>query len=237
MPGHRDLGRDPRRPTCSARRGAAAAAASSAPRSRRWACSAPPAYILAMDTFGPITDNAGGIVEMCAAARGDPQEDRPPRLRRQHDQGADQGLRDRLGGARGVPALLGLPRRGQATTAPSRSDGVDLAKPEVFVGALLGAMLVFFFSALAIQAVGRAAQSVIEDVRAQFTRASPGIMNGHRRSPTTRGASTSSRAARCRQMVAARPRRRRHADRGRPRLQAVRHARRAGSAPRPSPAS
>ncbi|MCX7767099.1 MAG: sodium/proton-translocating pyrophosphatase, partial [Candidatus Sumerlaeia bacterium] len=54
---------------------------------------------------------------------------------------------------------------------------VDIAKPEVFIGALLGGMLVFLFSALAIRAVGRAAYYVINDVRAQF-REKPGILAG-----------------------------------------------------------
>src|SRR4029078_2590547 len=54
---------------------------------------------------------------------------------------------------------------------------VNIAKPEVFIGGLLGAMLVFFFSGLAIRAVGKAAQVVIQDVRAQF-KERPGIMQG-----------------------------------------------------------
>jgi len=55
--------------------------------------------------------------------------------------------------------------------------GVDISKPEVFVGGLLGAMLVFWFSALAIGAVTKAAVSVIEEVRRQF-KADPGILKG-----------------------------------------------------------
>lgn len=47
-------------------------------------------------------------------------------------------------------------------------EAVNIAKPEIFVGALLGAMLVFLFSALAMRAVGKAAFYVIEDVRDQF---------------------------------------------------------------------
>jgi K(+)-stimulated pyrophosphate-energized sodium pump len=54
---------------------------------------------------------------------------------------------------------------------------VDLAKPEVFVGGLLGAMLVFLFSAYAIKAVGKAAYTVINEVRRQF-KEKPGILQG-----------------------------------------------------------
>ena len=58
---------------------------------------------------------------------------------------------------------------------------VDIGHVPVFIGALLGAMLVFLFSSFAIKAVGRAAQTVIEEVRRQF-KDDPGIMAGHVRS-------------------------------------------------------
>ena len=70
---------------------------------------------------------------------------------------------DRVKQLKGIPADTPFP--------------VDLSKVEVFLGGLLGAMLVYFFSSLAIRAVGRAGAAIIEEVRTQF-RAHPWIMAG-----------------------------------------------------------
>ena len=127
------------------------------------------AYILAMDTFGPISDNAGGIVEM---------SNQPKEIRQKTDRLDAVGNTTKAltkGYAIGSAALaafllfsayidevkLYAGREGQPWP-------IDLAKPEVFVGALLGAMLVFLFSSLAIRAVGKAAKQIIEEVRRQF---------------------------------------------------------------------
>ena len=72
---------------------------------------------------------------------------------------------------------------------------VNLANVDVFVGGLLGVMLVFLFSSLAIRAVGKAAGDIIEEVRRQF-RENPGIMAG-RSGPTTPAPSTSRRRPPC----------------------------------------
>ena len=139
------------------------------------------AYILAMDTFGPITDNAGGIVEMSG---------QPEAIRKKTDRLDSVGNTTKaltkgyaIGSAALAAFLLFSAYMDEVRLYLGASEGskvfqsVDIAKPEIFIGGLLGAMLVFFFSALAIKAVGRAAQSVIEDVRAQF-REKPGIMEG-----------------------------------------------------------
>jgi K(+)-stimulated pyrophosphate-energized sodium pump len=124
------------------------------------------AYILAMDTFGPITDNAGGIVEM---------SHQPDEIRQRTDRLDSVGNTTKaltkgyaVGSAALAAFLLFSAYLDEVHHYGARFVGVNLAKPEVFVGGLLGATLVFFFSALTIRAVGRAAKQVIEAVREQF---------------------------------------------------------------------
>jgi K(+)-stimulated pyrophosphate-energized sodium pump len=147
------------------------------------------AYILAMDTFGPITDNAGGIVEM---------SDQPQSVREKTDKLDAAGNTTKAltkGYAIGSAALAAfllfsayletvhgiVAQRFADAKAVLPADwsftNINLASVPVFVGALLGAMLIFLFSSFAIKAVGRTAQYIIEDVRAQF-RENPGIMLG-----------------------------------------------------------
>lgn len=147
------------------------------------------AYILAMDTFGPITDNAGGIIEM---------SNQPESIRERTDKLDAAGNTTKAltkGYAVGSAALaafllfsayleeirnvvvdrVAVP--GGYMPPGWSFDNVNLASVPVFVGALLGAVLVFLFSSLSIQAVGRTAQYIIQDVRAQFQE-NPGIMQG-----------------------------------------------------------
>jgi len=134
------------------------------------------AYVLAMDTFGPITDNAGGIAEMS-------QQSEEVRVKTDRlDSVGNTTKALTKGYAIGSAALAAfllfsayLDEVEHLTGQPFHS--VDIAKPEVFVGGLLGAMLVFLFSGLAIRAVGRAAYYVINDVRAQFKQ-NPLILQG-----------------------------------------------------------
>ncbi|TSC72097.1 MAG: K(+)-stimulated pyrophosphate-energized sodium pump [Parcubacteria group bacterium Gr01-1014_38] len=127
-------------------------------------------YILAMDMYGPITDNAGGIVEMSNA---------PESARRVTDELDATGNTTKAitkGYAIGSAALAAF-LLFSAYLEESDIDVVDLAQVPVFVGALLGAMVVFLFASLAIRAVGRAASIIVEEVRQQF-RSRPGILSG-----------------------------------------------------------
>ncbi len=147
------------------------------------------AYVLAMDTFGPITDNAGGIIEM---------SNQPENIREKTDKLDAAGNTTKAltkGYAIGSASLAAfllfsayletihdivsqrLAAAGEILPASWSFSNVNLASVPVFVGALLGAMLTYLFSSMAIKAVGRAAQTVIQDVHQQF-KENPGIMEG-----------------------------------------------------------
>ena len=133
------------------------------------------AYILAMDTFGPITDNAGGIVEMS----GQPEEVRHKTDRLDAVGNTTKALTKgyAIGSAALAAFLLFSAYLDEVAHYGHPLEVVNIAKPEVFVGGLLGAMLVFLFSSFAIKAVGKAAYYVINEVRRQF-RENPGILKG-----------------------------------------------------------
>src|SRR5713101_348337 len=136
------------------------------------------AYILAMDTFGPITDNAGGIIEM---------SHQPEEIRNRTDRLDSVGNTTKaltkgyaIGSAALAAFLLFSAYIDEVKGLLHKENvpfSVDIGHVPVFTGALLGAMLVYLFSSFAIKAVGRAAQTVIEEVRRQF-RANPAIMQG-----------------------------------------------------------
>lgn len=158
-------------------------------------------YILSMDTFGPITDNANGINEMSGAGK---------EVRR---------ITDRLDAVGNTTKAL---TKGYAMVSAGLAafllfqayldrvsflkfgeEGkytvVDIAKVEVFVGALLAVMIVYLFSSWAIRAVGKTAGHIINEVRRQF-QADPGIMAGTSRPDYTRAVDITARAG-LREMV------------------------------------
>ncbi len=140
------------------------------------------AYILAEDTFGPITDNAAGILEM--SGKSGEARTRMDKL----DAAGNTTKALTKGYAVGSAALAAFLLftayldevrilRESAGCTVDCEPVINLAVPEIFVGGLMGVMIVFLFSSLAIRAVGRTAWEIINDVRAQF-REKPGIMAG-----------------------------------------------------------
>jgi K(+)-stimulated pyrophosphate-energized sodium pump len=145
------------------------------------------AYVLAMDTFGPITDNAGGIAEFSRAEAGareitdhlDAVGNTTKALTKGYAIASASLAAFLLFSAYIDKVNLILQHQidaGTRTIQQGLMTSVNLANVNVFVAALIAAMLVYFFSSLAIRAVGTTAQAIIVEVRRQF-REIPGIMD------------------------------------------------------------